>query len=170
MTAIIVAYARNRVIGKDNKLPWRLPAEMKHFRTVTTGHPVVMGKNTYLDIASRLKHGLPDRRNIVVSTSLKQVNEGFELTNSLNEAIAKASSQEPGDTIYISGGAQLYESALYKGLVDCIYATEIDAEIDGDVWFPAIKESDWQEVSHQKFTRDSENQYDFNIRLLRRKK
>lgn len=171
MTVIIVAYARNRVIGKDNKLPWHLPAEIKHFKDKTAGHPVIMGKNTYLSIVEHLGHGLPNRRNIVVSSSLKSIDGDFELVRSLEDALALANEQlNQEKPVFIIGGAQLYKTALDKDLVDQIYASEIDAEIDGDAWFPPIDESAWREVSVENFTKDSNNQYNFKIRLLERVK
>lgn len=140
MTSLVVAYAKNRVIGRDNDLPWYIPDDLKHFKQLTTSKTVVMGRNTYESIVKRLGKPLPNRRNIVVSGSLKGPVDGVEITPSLEAALNLAKNDQ--ETVFI-GGQRIFDEAIEKNLVDRIYATEIDAEIDGDRFFPALDMSQW---------------------------
>lgn len=166
MSSIIVACSRNRTIGSKNDLPWYLPADLRHFKDLTSGNTVVMGANTFKSIYNRLKGPLPNRLNIVVSTSLTDLPGGFEQVKSLDELKQKVNISDPN--VFIIGGAQLYQAVLDADMVDKIYLTEIEAEIDGDVFFPELPSS-WRAVSQDKHTKDQKNPYDYNFIELVRK-
>ncbi len=135
MTALIVAYTRNRVIGNQGRIPWRIKGEQRRFRELTTGNVVVMGRKSYEEIG----HPLPNRFTIVVSNTASFEEENCTTVGSLPAAIAKAKELFPEKHIYISGGAGLYREAM--DLVDVMYITEVDAMIEGDTYFPEFDES-----------------------------
>lgn len=132
MIALIVAYTRNRVIGNKGQIPWRIKGEQRRFRELTTGNVVIMGRKSYEEIG----HPLPNRFTVVVSNTASFEAENCTTASSLQQAIEKAKSLRPGENIYISGGAGLYGEAI--GLVEKMYITEVDAEIEGDTYFPAF--------------------------------
>ena len=136
--SLIVAMARNGVIGNRGALPWHIPEDLKHFRRVTTGHAIIMGRTTHASIGK----ALPNRRNIVVSRNPSFVAEGCEVAHALDEAIALARQTDPEPVII--GGARIYEEAL--PLVTRMYMTEVSRDVDGDVHFPALDRSAWREV------------------------
>lgn len=138
--SIIVAMARNRVIGINNTLPWHLPADLKHFRTLTMGHHIVMGRKTYESIGKPL----PGRTSVVVTRNTAYSAPGVIAVNSLESAISACG----GDSeIFVIGGAELYLQAIARA--DRIYLTEIDADIDGDAHFPEFSRTEWHEVSRE---------------------
>jgi dihydrofolate reductase len=126
MISLIVAYARNRVIGNKGSIPWRIKGEQRRFKELTTGNVVIMGRRSYEEIG----HPLPNRMNIIVSNTKKFEGENCMTAGSLEEALRFAGDKE----IFISGGARLYEEAL--PIVEKMYVTEIDADIEGDTFFP----------------------------------
>lgn len=134
MISLIVAYTRNRVIGNKGKIPWRIKGEQKRFKELTTGNVVIMGRRSYEEIG----RPLPDREMIIISTTKKFEGGNLRTVASLEEALALAKDKE----VYISGGAQVYEEALL--LAEKLYITEIDAEIEGDRFFPEFDESQYQ--------------------------
>ena len=138
--SLILARARNGVIGRDNALPWRLPEDLAFFRQTTMGHPVVMGRRTWESIG----RPLPGRRNVVVTRTAGWRADGAEVARSLDEAIALC-----GDVsdIFVIGGAALFAAAL--PVADAIVATEIDQDIEGDTVFPPIDDDLWIEVSRE---------------------
>jgi dihydrofolate reductase len=138
--SIIVAYSRNRAIGKDNQLPWRLPSDLAHFKRHTSGHPIIMGRKTW----ESLGRALPNRHNIVISRQAQGDFTGATLVHSLTEAITAAGNV---DKAYIIGGAQLYEQAL--ALVDEVLATEIGVDVQGDAYFPELAPTEWVEFSRE---------------------
>lgn len=164
MIALILAKTSNGVIGSNNDLPWRLPADLKHFKDITSGHTVVMGRKTYESIYARLNSALPNRRNLVISRSLEAVPAGFELARSLEDALALSIDE----TVFIIGGAVVFEECLAKNLADTIYLTEIQADITGDTIFPQLDASVWREVSREAHHRDEKNPYDYDFVLLGR--
>lgn len=131
---LVAAMARNRVIGDRGGMPWHLPADLKHFRAVTTGHPVVMGRRTYASIG----RALPKRLNIVISRSAPRLPEGVLVAGSLEEAIGLAGA----DRVMVIGGGQIYRQALPRA--DRMELTLIDAVVDGDTRFPAWAASQWR--------------------------
>lgn len=148
----VVAYSKNRVIGRDNTLPWRLPSDLAHFKKVTMGQPIIMGRKTW----ESLGRPLPGRRNIVVSRNASYEAPGAEVFSSVQQAI-QACHNEP--SVCIIGGAQIFNDAL--PFIDEIIATEIMAEIDGDVFFPELSASEWRETNRQP--RVEENGYAYEI-------
>ena len=137
---LVAAMAQNRAIGIDNKLPWHLPEDLHHFKQLTLGKPVIMGRKTHESIG----RPLPGRRNIVVSRQPGLVLDGVEVVSSLAAALAAA---EGGDEVCLIGGAQLYAQAL--ALADCLQLTELACEVAGDAFFPAFSLDEWQEVRRE---------------------
>lgn len=134
MIGLIWAQSRNGVIGRDNAIPWHIPEDMAHFRDVTRGATVVMGRRTWLSLAPRFRP-LPGRRNIVLTRDTDWTDAGAEVAHDLETALASA------PTVWVIGGASVYAAAL--PFAECIELTEVDAEVDGDVFAPAIPEG-WQ--------------------------
>lgn len=132
---LVVAMAKNRVIGRGQTIPWDLPEDRKHFVAVTRGHALIMGRATYESIGKPL----PKRRNIVVSRQRGLQIEGADVASSLQAAIALARAED--DAPRVIGGAQIYEEAL--PLATRIYLTELDVEIEGDRWFPELDRREW---------------------------
>ena len=135
MIGLIVAYTKNRVIGKDGQIPWRIKGEQKRFRELTTGNVVIMGRRSYEEIG----HPLPNRYNIVVSNTQKYEAENCTTVGSLEEALEVA---DKNKNIYISGGAGLYREAI--DLVDQMFITEIDAVVEGDTYFPEFDVNEFE--------------------------
>jgi len=148
---IVVAYARNRVIGHDNQLPWRLSGDLRHFRQTTMGLPIVMGRKTW----ESLGRALPGRHNIVMTRNPAFAADGATVVLSLDDALHAAAT----DTVCIIGGAQLYAQAL--PLAHEIIATEVHAEVDGDAFFPALDATQWREVARSPQPEEQGLTYDF---------
>lgn len=132
--SMIAAMAANRVIGKDNKMPWHLPEELGHFKQVTMGKPIVMGRNTFESIG----RPLPGRKNIVISSNQSLSIEGVTVVHSVEEAILAGDNCEE---LMIIGGARLYEQMLDKA--DRLYITDIDLAAEGDAYFPNYAQYQW---------------------------
>ena len=148
--SIIVAMAKNRVIGKDNDMPWgRLPIDLRHFKLVTEGNPIIMGRKTYESIG----RPLPNRRNIVLSRQDIEI-EGCEVVSSLKDAISLLINEKE---IFIIGGGHLYKEALT--IADKLFLTHIDAEFDGDTFFPEYEHLDFYEIDHFHAEKDDENDH-----------
>ncbi len=139
---LIAAVARNGVIGKDNALPWHLPADLRHFKALTTGHAVIMGRKTWESLPERFRP-LPGRQNIVVTRNAGHVAPGATVVASLPAAMAAAARNEA----FVIGGAELYRAAL--PLADRLQLTEIDADYAGDTWFPERDPAQWQELARE---------------------
>jgi dihydrofolate reductase len=137
---LIAALAANRVIGRNNALPWRLPADLKRFKALTMGHPVVMGRKTYESIGKPL----PGRRNLVITRNRDYKAPGCEVVHSLDEAIAACRDTQE---IFVIGGAELYREALPRA--HCLEFTEIQAEFEGDATFPEFFMSEWRETGRE---------------------
>ena len=138
---IIAAVARNRVIGKDNRLLWNIPEDMAHFKALTTGHTVVMGRKTWESLPPRFRP-LPGRRNIVITRQTDYAAPGAEVVNSLEVALKLASTAA---TVFVIGGEQIYSQAL--AVADRLEITEVDLEPEGDTWFPEIAAVDWERTA-----------------------
>ena len=141
MIALIVAYAKNRVIGNKGCIPWKIKGEQRRFKELTTGNVVIMGRRSFEEIGK----ALPNRTTIVVSTTKEFTGENCYTAGSLEEAIQLAGNRD----VFISGGARLYEEAL--PIVDKMYITEIDQVIDGDTFFPQIDDADFVKEINEKF-------------------
>ena len=138
--ALIAAVAKNSVIGARNSLPWHLPEDLKHFRTLTSGHTVIMGRKTWESIGK----ALPNRQNIVVSRQLGLCLDGVSVAHSLDEALAMAVRPDP---VFVIGGEALYRSALPLAVL--LYLTEIERDFHGDARFPAFEPAAWREVARE---------------------
>jgi dihydrofolate reductase len=161
MISIVVAQARNRVIGKSSDLPWYLPADLKHFKDLTTGHAVIMGRKTHDSIFARLGKPLPNRANIVVTHQEDFAPKGVIVAHSVEEALGLAEGE-----VFIIGGAQIYEQAL--PYVDSIYLTQIEADIDGDTYFPELNSAEWTQTAQEAHVADDKNQFDYTFITLER--
>ena len=152
--SLIVAVADNNVIGMDNKMPWHIPEDFKHFKETTMGKPCIMGRKTYESILDQLGKPLPGRTSIVISRS-GYTHEGCLPASSLEGAIEKAQAEveeKDGDEIIVMGGAQIYALAL--PIADRVYLTRVHQEPEGDAFFPEFG-ADWKEVSfdpHEGFS------------------
>lgn len=155
----VVAYSDNRVIGRDNALPWRLPSDLAHFKRNTMGQPIIMGRKTW----ESLGRPLPGRPNLVISRDPEFSAQGATVFSSLDAALASC---PPGGTACIIGGAQIFEQAL--PLADEIVATEVHAQVEGDVFFPPLPQSEWEEA--ERLAQPEENGYRFDFVVYRRKK
>jgi dihydrofolate reductase len=164
--SLIWAMSRNGVIGRDNGLPWHLPREMKHFMTTTLGHPVIMGRRTFESMNGK---PLPRRHNIVVTRNPQYRAPGAVVVPDLESALAAASADGSGsaaDEAFIIGGAELYRSSL--DVADRLYVTVVEAELEGDTFFPELDWQRWREVSCDANPADGTHAYPFTIYVYER--
>jgi dihydrofolate reductase len=154
--SLVVAISNNYCIGKDNQLLWHLPKDLKFFKQHTTGKPVIMGRKTFDSIGKPL----PNRRNIVISTNRNLVIEGAEVVNSLQEAITLCKGEEE---VCIIGGGKIYNEAI--NIVNKMYITMVDADIEGDTYFPKINLSKWYEVFSEKQFKDEKHVFDYTFKI-----
>lgn len=174
--SLISAMGRNRVIGINNTLPWRLPADLKHFKQITLGKPVLMGRKTYESIGKPL----PDRTNIIISGDSNYQIPGCSVVNSIDAALAAATGYEE---IMVIGGAALYQQLLPRA--DRLYLTLIDENFNGDAWFPEYKliapdhestgntdalfqRAQWHEIERTDHAPDASNPYQYSFLILER--
>ena len=156
MITIIAAIGANKELGKDNDLIWHLPADLKRFKKRTTGHPIIMGRNTFESIGKPL----PNRRTIIITRNTSYQKEGCEVVHSLEDAIELIASQEDA---FIIGGAQIYKEAMEKNVVDQLDITKVHQDFDADVFFPAIDSMVWEEVSRENFSPDEKNLFTYSF-------
>lgn len=142
MISLIVAMTEERIIGRNNCLPWFLPEDLKLFRRRTLGHPIIMGRKTYESIG----RPLPQRRNIVISRTLSEAPEGVELLSSPEEALSAVS----GEDSFIIGGAQIYRQTL--GWADRLYISRVKGRYAGETRFPEFSASEWTKIKSQEYT------------------
>jgi dihydrofolate reductase len=151
--AIVVAHANNGVIGRDGGLPWNLPSDLKHFKELTSGHTVVMGRRTYESLPDRFRP-LPNRRNLVLSSDPAYVARGAEVFTSLDGALEACD----GDC-FVIGGEATYRQALSR--TDRVYATHLDADHDGDCHFPDLPEEEWRCVEAGEPQTENDQRFTF---------
>jgi len=156
---IVVAKSENDVIGRDGDLPWRLSADLRHFKATTLGHPLVMGRKTHESIG----RPLPGRRNIVVTRQADYLAEGCTVAGSLEQALAAA---HPAAEVMVIGGASLYAAALPRA--GRIYVTEVHTQLAGDTHFPPIDRNAWREVSRERHDADDANEHNYSFVVLDR--
>ena len=149
---LIAAMAKNRVIGKEGKMPWHLPADFAYFKRMTANYPMIMGRKTF----ESLPGVLPGRRHLVVTRQTNWVQSGCETFSSIDSALA-AVANEP--VVMVIGGMQIYEQTL--PIADRVLLTEIDYPFDGDRYFPELPESEWGEESRELHSKDEKNKYDY---------
>ncbi len=154
MLSIIVAIAKNNVIGKDNKLIWHLPEDLKRFKKITTGHTIIMGRKTF----ESLGRVLPNRKHIVLcnDAQLNIDDKNVEIINSVDKLEKYENSENEN---FVIGGASIYKLLLPK--TNKLYITRINQEFEGDVYFPEINESEWRIVEQEKGIKDENNPYDY---------
>jgi len=157
--SIIVAMAQNRTIGIDNTLPWRIPEDLKHFKTLTMGHHMIMGRKTFESIG----RPLPGRTTVVVSRDRNLKIDGCIVAHSLAEALAACASDPE---VFVVGGADIYAQAL--GLADALYITEIRQDVAGDAWFPEFDRETWQEVAREKRSQSEPQLLEYHFVTYRR--
>ena len=158
MISLIVAASENGVIGRDGQLPWRQSADLRRFKALTMGKPIVMGRKTWESIG----RPLPGRQNIVVSRQPGFEINGADVVTGVAEAVAAA---DPADEIMIIGGSEIY--ALFLPLADRIYLTRVHANVEGDAWFPPPGD-DWRLVDEDRHAADDDNDYDVSFRTYER--
>ena len=157
--SMIAAMANNRVIGKNNTMPWHLPADLRHFKSVTLGKPVIMGRLTYESIGK----ALPGRKNIVVTQNQAYSLNDAIVVNSCESALSVASIES--SEVMIIGGGSIY--AAFLGQAQQLFLTFIDAQIDGDTQFPDYqKTGSWKQVATQAHTADERNEYNYEFVTL----
>jgi dihydrofolate reductase len=161
MIALVVAVAENGVIGRDNQLIWRLPNDLKHFKNITLGHPIIMGRRTYEAIG----RPLPGRTNIVVTRQPDWQAEGTETTYSVPEALELAQTYD--ENIFVIGGAEIYRQSL--SAVDTVYLTEVHHSFEGDVTFPDLNKTEWREETRERHEPDEKHDYAYSFVTLRRR-
>lgn len=155
MTTIIVAKAENNVIGNDNQLIWHLSNDLKRFKQLTSGYPIIMGRKTFESIGKPL----PKRTNIVITRNEDWNPEGILVVHSLLDAIEKG--KEMDSTIFIIGGGNIYEQAM--NWADALEVTEVHETLEGDTKFPEIDPKIWKEVFRESFTKDKKNEFDYSF-------
>ena len=158
MISVIVAYGKNRVIGKDNKMPWHLPADLRYFKETTLGKTVVMGRKTFESIGK----ALPGRKNVVISSQEGINATGCEVISSFEAALQIAKEEE----IFIIGGATIYEQAIEHA--DLLYITFIEEDFDGDAFFPEWNKEDWVLQSSEKGKKDEKNNYEYYFNVYKK--
>ncbi len=156
MIVIIAAIGRNNELGKDNDLIWHLSADLKRFKKVTSGHSIIMGRNTFESIGKPL----PNRRSIIVTRNKQYHREGCDVVHSLEAAIDLVKTEEK---TFIIGGAQIYKQAIENNLADQLDITLVHSDFDADVFFPKINTSVWEETSRENFEADEKNQFNYSF-------
>lgn len=161
MISFLVAMDQNRVIGKDNKLPWHLPADLKYFKELTMGHPIIMGRKTYESIG----RPLPGRENIIITRNKDYTAEGCTVIHSISEV--KELNEKRDDELFVIGGAEIFEQTF--SIADRLYITMIEAVFEGDTYFPDFNEDEWVVVSKEKGVKDERNVYEHYFLVYERK-
>ena len=160
MIQLVVAIAKNGVIGAGNTLPWRLPADLRHFRRLTMGHTLIMGRRTFDSIGK----ALPGRTTIVISRAGFSAPEGVLVVSSFEAALA---AMKPGQEAFVVGGAEIYKLALPHA--DVLHLTQIDLDVAGDTWFPAWKPAEFELASSETHPADGEAAFGYELqRWVRR--
>lgn len=161
MISAIVAMDRNRVIGYQGNMPWHFPADLQHFKQITMGHPIVMGRNTYESVGKPL----PGRDNIVITRSGVEAPSSVIIVHDIPEALKKV---DNATEAFVIGGQQIFEQMM--PYVQRVYLTLIDHEFPGDTYFPELAESEWETVDSETHQPDEKNNYAYAFLILERKK
>jgi len=157
--SIIVAKSRNNVIGSEGNLPWHIPEDLKKFKSITMGKPMIMGRSTFESIGK----ALPGRKNIVMTRDKGYQADGISVAHSLEEALILC---EQAGEIMIIGGGEIYK--IFIGMVNRLYLTNVEKHIDGDVFFPEIDLSKWKVMSKEEFPVSTERKIGFSLEMLER--
>ncbi len=162
IVSLVAAASENNVIGKNNTLPWRMPADMKFFKNLTINHTVVMGRKTYESMGKPL----PGRKNIIITRNKDFKADGCIVLGSFPEVLEYCKTESE---IFVIGGAEIYHQLISKA--DKIYLTRIHSKFEGDAYFPDIQANEWEETLRSSFTADEKNPYSYSfLEFLRRKK
>lgn len=156
MVTIIAAIAKNNALGKNNDLIWHLPADLQRFKKVTSGHHIIMGRNTFESIGKPL----PNRTTVIITRNKNYFKDGCLIAHSLEEALELTASEEQ---VFIIGGAQIYKETIIKGLADKMDITLVHQEFEADVFFPEINLDIWQETGRESFKADEKNKFDYSF-------
>tara|TARA_B110000503_G_C7070617_1_gene380706 strand:+ start:342 stop:836 length:495 start_codon:yes stop_codon:yes gene_type:complete len=162
MITIIAAISKNNALGKDNDLIWHLPADLKRFKKTTTGHDILMGRNTFESIGKPL----PNRTTIIITRNENYFQDGCVIASSLEEAIELAKKDEQ---VFIIGGAQVYKYAIENNIADTLDITLVHHEFEADVFFPEIDSKIWKEVAREDFKADEKNKFDYSFLRFQKK-
>jgi dihydrofolate reductase len=162
MISIIVAMDENKVIGKNNQLPWHLPADLAYFKQVTMGHPIIMGRKTHESIG----RVLPGRENVILTRNRDYFAEGCTIIHSIDDLVEWEKRQN--DEIFVIGGAEIFKQTL--PITEKLYITKIHHHFTGDTYFPEYDESDWELIWQQKGVKDEKNPYDYDFVIYERRK
>lgn len=157
--SLVVAVSENNAIGKNNQLLWHLPADLKHFKQITSGHTIIMGRKTYDSIGKPL----PNRRNIVITRQQNLQIEGVEVVGSLEEAVALCANE---NEVFVIGGAEIYKTAL--PLAQKIYLTTVHQSFEADAFFPEINPNEWTETEKESHSPDEKNAFSYTFSTLER--
>jgi dihydrofolate reductase len=160
IVSLVAAMGENRVIGAKASLPWHLPRDMRYFRTLTTGHSVVMGRKTF----ETLNVPLPNRHNVVITKASTYVADGADVVDSLEAALAAVGDD---DEVFVAGGGEIYRLALPRA--DRIYLTVVHGRFEGDTSFPEFSMEHWQLVEDFRYERDERHRWAHSFRLYRRR-
>ena len=161
MISLIVAMDQNRVIGKNNELPWHLPADLQYFKKVTMGHPIVMGRKTFESIG----RVLPGRENVIVTRNQDFKAEGCVVLHDIEQIKTFADSRD--EEVFVIGGAEIFKEIL--PVTDRLYITEIHETFEGDTFFPVIDENQWDKISSNSGSIDEKNRYAHDFIILQKK-
>lgn len=153
MITIIAAIGNKNALGKDNQLLWKLPKDLKHFKTLTENHPVVMGRKTYESIGK----ALPNRTNIVVSRKENWFQEGILIVSTLKEALKFA--KKINEDFFVIGGGEIYKQTI--DIADKLEITQVNGDFEADTFFPKINPKIWQKTDEECHSKDDKNEYDF---------
>jgi dihydrofolate reductase len=162
MVTLVVAIGKNGEMGKDNKMPWHMPKDLKHFKEITSGYPVIMGRKTYESIGK----ALPNRTNIVVSRRENWFEEGILIVGSLKEALKFA--QKINESVMVIGGADIFKQTM--DIADTLEVTLVDSEFDADTFFPTINTKVWKLTTEEFHTKDEKNRFDFSFKTYKKDK
>lgn len=155
MISMIVAMDKNQLIGRNNDLPWRIPADLAYFKKVTMGHPILMGRKTFESIGKPL----PGRENIVLTRNEQYSQEGIKVIHSLDEVLVNEAYAD--QNLFIIGGAEIFKECLHSA--DRLYVTKIDETFEGDTYFPEFKEEHYKIIHREKGPKDEKNPYDYEF-------
>ena len=159
----IVATAKNGIIGKDNEIPWYLPADFAYFKRITLNHHIIMGRNCYESIG----RPLPKRTNIIVTRNPFYIATGCITVHSITEGV-KIAKQNGETEAFIIGGGEIYKQTMQ--LLDKIYLTEVDLDTEGDVFFPEFNPAEWHLISEEKHEKDEKNEWDYTFKIFEKRK
>lgn len=161
MISFLVAMDENRIIGKDNQLPWRLPEDLKYFKRVTMGHPIIMGRKTHESIGSVL----PGRENIIITRQRNYQSEGCTVLYSVQDLVNYCSKKDT--EVFVIGGAEIFKETF--AFADRLYITLIHESFAGDTFFPEFDLNEWHLTSSETGIKDEKNPYDYEFRIYERK-